>query len=218
MAEKTPPLLFRWRAAIRDSARSSTERLVAHVLSDYGNEHGEDIFPSVARLAHDSGLSDKCVRKTLKSLRGAGWLDWTERYNARGQDASLYRLLIPKDFAPDPFDPETERRSVSTPTETEPSSVTDPSETERRSSETEPGSSRDGTSFTTTSPSNAKRLTTRSPRASRSTMMTASRRSSSCWSLGRSEPLTRTSRRRYCFQGCGRRCGTTRSFRPSAKR
>jgi hypothetical protein len=99
-AKKDPKLLFKWRAAIRDSARSSTERHVAFALSTYGDEDGRDIFPSAERLAHDTGLSIRAVSSSLKALRDCGWLAWVH-----GQHSNRYTLTVPDDFVPDPFVP-----------------------------------------------------------------------------------------------------------------
>lgn len=104
MSERPVPFLFKWRQAIKDSTLPPSSRHIAHALSDFGDEHGGDIWPSIARLAHDSGLRDRAVRMHLKGLERAGWIQIHHRYNKKGQTSSSYTLHIPEGFAAFPYE------------------------------------------------------------------------------------------------------------------
>lgn len=66
--------LFTWRSAICDSELPSTSRHVALTLSLHMSERGDSCFPSVRRLADETGLSRRTVQRHLKELVEAGWL------------------------------------------------------------------------------------------------------------------------------------------------
>lgn len=92
------PLLYRWQQAIRDSELGSSTKLVALVMSTYMSAQGTKAFPGQARLARDTGLSDRSVRRRLRELVEDGWLEVVRRGVGLGRGgagrASEYRARI----------------------------------------------------------------------------------------------------------------------------
>lgn len=66
--------LFSWRHAILESDLPSTTRLVLLTLSCHMSDAGDSCFPSVVRLASESGLSKKAVIEHLKIAKEKGWI------------------------------------------------------------------------------------------------------------------------------------------------
>lgn len=81
---------------IRDADLSSNARHVLHVLTGYADRDGGNCCPPVKRLIHDTGLSDRAVRRATKELRETGWLAVIARGGFRdGKNfASVYRLTV----------------------------------------------------------------------------------------------------------------------------
>lgn len=52
----------------------SLEKLLLIVLSDYGNEKGEDIYPSLSTLADKTCMTRRSVINNLKSLEDKGYI------------------------------------------------------------------------------------------------------------------------------------------------
>jgi hypothetical protein len=86
--------LFRWQKALRDSELSPSARLVALTLSTYMNAQGEECFPSVPTLAHDTGLSVRAVQYALRQLEAGQWLSTTFRTHRRGDPTSSRYVAI----------------------------------------------------------------------------------------------------------------------------
>jgi hypothetical protein len=109
--------VYTWRAALTDSDLSAITRHVALTLSIYMSEKGDSAFPGARRLAHDTGLSERAVRKQLTALVDAGWLVIVERGGLRGESrrANAYRAAIPN---PGPVDTHVQRASLHTGTTT----------------------------------------------------------------------------------------------------
>ena len=72
---KPLPFIVRWRNAVcsRESALSSTERLVALALALYADANGAGASMSQKTLAVACGLSERSVGTTLASLRANSW-------------------------------------------------------------------------------------------------------------------------------------------------
>jgi hypothetical protein len=51
------------------------EYTLAICLADFANDDGASIFPSVARLAHNSRQSERTVQRQLKRMVSEGWLE-----------------------------------------------------------------------------------------------------------------------------------------------
>jgi Helix-turn-helix domain len=91
--------LFEWQRAIRDSELPPMTRHVALTLSTYMNAEGGSAFPGAARLARDTGRSERKVRERLGLLVKAGWLVEVERGGLRGEErrANRYQARTPVD-------------------------------------------------------------------------------------------------------------------------
>lgn len=50
------------------------EKFILIVLSDYGNEQGEDIYPSLSTLAEKTCMTRRSVINNLKSLEEKGYI------------------------------------------------------------------------------------------------------------------------------------------------
>lgn len=66
--------LFTWRTAIIHSDLASTTRHVLLTLSVHMSEAGESCFPSTARLARETGLSERAICTHLAKASEAGWI------------------------------------------------------------------------------------------------------------------------------------------------
>jgi Helix-turn-helix domain len=91
------PLLFAWQRALRDSGLPAATRLVGLVLSTYMNMQGGSAFPGASRLANDTGLCVRTVKKHLGRLVRTGWLVIVERGGLKGEKrrANRYQATFP---------------------------------------------------------------------------------------------------------------------------
>jgi len=67
-----------WQAtsAVKEYMRGEEPvvKLLAFVLADYANPEGDDIFPSVATLADQVGVSERTVQRHLERLQEIGFI------------------------------------------------------------------------------------------------------------------------------------------------
>jgi hypothetical protein len=91
-------LVAAWRDAVRDSALSTTAKVVAYTLSTYLNGRGT-AFPSRQLLAEGSslGVGLRSVDAALRELEMAGYLD-IER--SRGRSSHTYQAIVPSTAHP----------------------------------------------------------------------------------------------------------------------
>ncbi|MEO7937733.1 MAG: hypothetical protein ABIR55_03855, partial [Burkholderiaceae bacterium] len=93
------PLVVRWRNAVcaEGSALTSTQRLVALVMSLYGNQNGTRCHPSEVAIAAATALSVRAVRTALGAIERTGF---ASRQMIKGQGQAwrwtLWTLLIPE--------------------------------------------------------------------------------------------------------------------------
>lgn len=66
---------------------SPSEKLVLLALANYADENGRS-YPSQRRLAADTGLTDRTIRKVLTDLEGRGLLGRMERLRSDGSRSS----------------------------------------------------------------------------------------------------------------------------------
>ena len=66
--------LFSWRHAILESDLSPTTRHVLLTLSCHMSDAGDSCFPTVDRLAWETGLSRKAVCTHISKAKEAGYL------------------------------------------------------------------------------------------------------------------------------------------------
>lgn len=76
-----------------ESRLAGNEQTVALALADWANdETGAQIFPSVARVARKTKLSERTVQRVVAQLRALGVLEVVER--ARQHKAVHYRMVL----------------------------------------------------------------------------------------------------------------------------
>ncbi len=90
-----------WRNMIfRHSELESNAKLVGAYLSTWMDEHGNNCYPSVKRIAHETGLSEKTVCKYIAVLRDTGWLAAEKHgYDGQAWARNHYYPLIPHEHA-----------------------------------------------------------------------------------------------------------------------
>lgn len=69
-------------------------------LADHADDTGENIFPSIARIAWKTGLSSRQVRRTMSELRECGLI---EVYDYKESGTRVYRLNFEKAQKKSPF-------------------------------------------------------------------------------------------------------------------
>ena len=85
-----------WVFDLPAAAASPTERLLLLALADHANRDGEDIFPTNKRLQRMTGLSERTIRKTLRSLEEKRLLLQAGTWHPEGrQDRARPRFSMP---------------------------------------------------------------------------------------------------------------------------
>ena len=74
-----------------------SEKMVLLMLANYANDANQ-CWPSVARLAADSGLSASKVRKCIVWLENAGMVQRIMQMRTYGQTANVYTLDLSVSF------------------------------------------------------------------------------------------------------------------------
>lgn len=77
----------------RHSTARGPARAVLLVIAAHADPDGSNAYPSTARLAEETGLSQRTVRRALRTLEGLGELVVEEP--GRGHTANRYRVLMP---------------------------------------------------------------------------------------------------------------------------
>jgi hypothetical protein len=85
--------VFAWRKAVVVSDLTSTQKLVALVLSLHMNTNGGSCFPSQETIAAEASLKERAVRDALKALDRAGFIR-REGGRYRG-DVTRYTASLP---------------------------------------------------------------------------------------------------------------------------
>lgn len=75
----------------RDSSIRVSAKAVFLAVASYANNDTGLAWPSHARLAADTGTSVSTVKRSLRELRNAGYVDWTLRYDR----TAVYRVWQP---------------------------------------------------------------------------------------------------------------------------
>jgi hypothetical protein len=63
----------------KDYALDPTTRWVFSVLGGYADKQGKNIFPALATLEEDTGLSERTIRRSLKKLMAVGLLHYGDQ-------------------------------------------------------------------------------------------------------------------------------------------
>jgi len=92
--------VWSWRQAITRSGLPSVTRHVLLNLSLYMNEHGEGCFPSMQRMADDTGMSRRSIVNHIGRACEARWIR-IEQHGLRGQRwrRNEYVPMFPKGFS-----------------------------------------------------------------------------------------------------------------------
>jgi hypothetical protein len=92
---------YTWRRIIRRARLGSTATLVAAILADYASPDGRHVRPGNDRLAAETELSDKSIRRAMDKLRDIGLIERVFAGSRMGRRALAdeYRLTIPDDLA-----------------------------------------------------------------------------------------------------------------------
>ena len=90
--------MFNWRLmVIRHSDLPANAKYLAIYLSTYMNEWGDNCFPSIQRIIHETGLSKPTVCKYLAELRDNDWLESRKKgFDGQGWAHNQYFPNIPK--------------------------------------------------------------------------------------------------------------------------
>lgn len=95
MSADVKPLEY-LRAVRNNRELSTSEKLVALLVMSHAGPDGLEAHPGEKLLAAEAGMSEKTVRKYLRSLREKGWLLMI--FSGRGgnhEKASVFHLAIP---------------------------------------------------------------------------------------------------------------------------
>jgi hypothetical protein len=87
------------RAMFKAGGVSPTAQATFHILLGFSDETGADCWPSHASIAERLGRSKGVVRRALRELRAAGWIEWIHRWTRKNgvtqHGANVYRFLTP---------------------------------------------------------------------------------------------------------------------------
>lgn len=96
---------YEWERIVRRCRLNPMTKYVGFALAQYANSDGTNAFPSVAKLARVTCLSERTVRKGLTELRACGLIKRVQKGGMRGTQAypDVHALAIPTDLL-DRFD------------------------------------------------------------------------------------------------------------------
>ena len=85
--------VFQWVRLARDATVTGARKSVLFALASRADESGE-CFPSIGRLAHDAGVSDRGAQKAVRALVAEGWIAVREgrRRGTKRRGANVYRI------------------------------------------------------------------------------------------------------------------------------
>ncbi|HEU4541967.1 MAG TPA: hypothetical protein VFR23_12645 [Jiangellaceae bacterium] len=94
------PFRYEWDGTVRRLDLPSNAKLVAAYVSQYADMAGINARPGLGRLAMETRLNEKTVRRYLKLLRDVGLLVRVRSGSGQGRrgKADEYRLAIPEDI------------------------------------------------------------------------------------------------------------------------
>jgi len=95
--EKPRPLVVLWRHAVFNSSEPASTRLTLLALAENANQDGTSCFPSMERLAKQTGQNEKTVRRALDAVAGRWFTRAEVRFEGRKWKGYSYRLHIPED-------------------------------------------------------------------------------------------------------------------------
>lgn len=119
-ADDTIRSRYEWERIVRRCRLNPLTKYVGMTLAQYANNDGTNAFPSVAKLARVTCLSERTVRKGLTELRTLGLIRRVVKGGLRGTQAypDVHCLTVPVDLL--------ERFDLLTPTEENPVETPNP--------------------------------------------------------------------------------------------
>jgi len=88
----------------KDYELDAVTRYVLLILANYADKEGNDIYPSLATLEADTGLSERTIRRHIKTLIGVGLLDYGNQDVVKNhpkirpdQRPKVYRFVFHRD-------------------------------------------------------------------------------------------------------------------------
>jgi hypothetical protein len=88
----------------KDYELDAITRFVMLILANYADKEGNDIYPSLATLEGDTGLSERTIRRHIKTLIGVGLLEYGDQEVVRrhpkirpDQRPKCYRFVFDRD-------------------------------------------------------------------------------------------------------------------------
>jgi hypothetical protein len=97
--DEDKPFVARWNSLTRALLVEPSVKLIARSAMDYADLYeGTNCFPSTARLARNTGYSEKTVGRAWAAMRGIGMAEQVGRSDPKRHKASEYHLQIPDDW------------------------------------------------------------------------------------------------------------------------
>jgi hypothetical protein len=88
----------------KDYELDAVTRYVLLILANYADKEGNDIYPSLGTLEADTGLSERTIRRHIKTLIGVGLLDYGDQSVVANhpkiradQRPKVYRFVFQRD-------------------------------------------------------------------------------------------------------------------------
>lgn len=87
------PFVWLTKAVMMDESLKASDKSVYAVLCMYADNSTSDCWPSRDTIMKKAGISDHSLRKSIRILKEAGYIEVRKRYNSGGQASNLYVLL-----------------------------------------------------------------------------------------------------------------------------
>ncbi len=89
--------IYNWRILVFKSDLPANAKYIGCYLSTYMNEHGDNCYPSIARICHETCLSKPTVIKYIQVLRDGEWLETKKKgFDGQAWAHNQYYPNIPK--------------------------------------------------------------------------------------------------------------------------
>lgn len=85
-----------WMERLMPTGLTHATKSVAWVLGNRAYGKKMECHPSHERIAMESGVSKKNVKRHLRELEDAGWLEIKQRFNDLGRPFNYYTLRYPQ--------------------------------------------------------------------------------------------------------------------------
>lgn len=89
-----------WKKVIPGCDLGLAAKVILFNLSNYMNENGESCFPSIARMARDCKLTERCIYKHLREAEKAGFIMRVKRNPESNKSGNQYFATLPENLLP----------------------------------------------------------------------------------------------------------------------